>query len=126
MTLGLRIKEVRKDRKMTLKRLGALTNLSASFICDVENGRTNPSVEALQHIAKALETSVAYLFGESDYRDLMPQPVLDTVIALSAVPQGLEILNHLADYTAWSDTDKKELLQYLSVKSLLRNTETGS
>ena len=126
MTLGLMIKEVRKDRKMTLKQLGIQTNLSASFICDVENGRTNPSVDALQHIARALGTTVAYLLGENEYRDIMPQAVIDTVMMLSDTDQGLEILQHLSDYNGWNEADKQELLQYLSVKSLLRNIDTGS
>ncbi|MCG0276769.1 MAG: helix-turn-helix domain-containing protein [Thermosediminibacteraceae bacterium] len=40
-----------------------------SFLSDIENGRSNPSLERLKEIAEALDTTVSYLLGENDKTD---------------------------------------------------------
>ncbi|NLW41493.1 MAG: helix-turn-helix transcriptional regulator [Tissierellia bacterium] len=42
-----------------------MRNLSHSYISDIENGRTNPSLQTLQIISENLNTSMSYLLGES-------------------------------------------------------------
>ena len=126
MTVGSHIKTLRKQRKMTLKALGEKTALSPSFLCDIEQGRTKPSLKRLEAIAGALDTSVAYLMGEEAYADKVPQWISDIVRELCHSEDGLEIMRLLSDYSKWSESDRQEFLQYLRVKNMLRNTETGA
>ena len=126
MTMGLRIKQLRKQRNMTLKALGEQTCLSPSFLCDVEQGRTKPSLKRLEVVADALNTSVAYLVGEDSNSQKIPQSTIDTVQSLSESEIGIEILRLLSDLNGWSDEDKQELLHYLQVKKLLRNTDRST
>ena len=65
MTVGKRIKEIRKKKKLTLRELSKKADISISFISDIENGRSNPSLERLKSIAAALDTPVSVLLGES-------------------------------------------------------------
>ncbi|MDY3360427.1 MAG: helix-turn-helix transcriptional regulator [Clostridium celatum] len=44
MSLGKRLKKFRKCNGLSLKELSALTNLSISFLSDIEHDRSNPLV----------------------------------------------------------------------------------
>lgn len=62
MEVGKKIREYRKLNNLTLKELSNKTDISVSFISDVENLRRNPSIETLQTIAEALDVDVATFF----------------------------------------------------------------
>lgn len=58
MTLGLKIKEMRKHKGLTQKQLGTLCGIADSNIRKYENGQQNPKIETLRKIANALDVSV--------------------------------------------------------------------
>lgn len=64
MTIGERVQALRKNKKITLRELSKNVNISISFLSDIENNRSNPSVEKLKSIATGLDTTVSYLLGE--------------------------------------------------------------
>ena len=66
MQLGRKIRDLRLRRGLTVQQLAEATGLSKGFISQVENSRTSPSLATLQDLARALETSVAYLVVEED------------------------------------------------------------
>jgi transcriptional regulator with XRE-family HTH domain len=66
MQLGKKIRDLRLRRGMTVQQLAEATGLSKGFISQVENSRTSPSLATLQDLARALETSVAYLVVEEE------------------------------------------------------------
>lgn len=63
MSIGQRIKKARKDAKLTQMELAKKTNLSRSYIGDIEIDRYNPSITTLQTIAEATGVSASYLLG---------------------------------------------------------------
>lgn len=66
MQLGKKIRDLRLRRGLTVQQLAEATGLSKGFISQVENNRTSPSLATLQDLARALETSVAYLVVEEE------------------------------------------------------------
>lgn len=58
MNVGKRIKEERIRLGMTQKEIAEQSQLSTSYICDIEVGRTNPSLKALEKISKVLSVKV--------------------------------------------------------------------
>src|SRR5256712_13648866 len=66
MHLGKKIRDLRFRRGLTVQQLAELSDLSKGFISQVENERTSPSLATLMDLARALETSVAYLVVEED------------------------------------------------------------
>jgi len=66
MNVGKRIKALRRQKKLTLNELSRKVGISISFLSDIENGRSNPSLERLKDIAEALDTSVSFLMGEDN------------------------------------------------------------
>jgi len=66
MHIGKKIRDLRFRRGLTVQQLAELSALSKGFISQVENERTSPSLATLKDLARALNTSVAWLVGEDD------------------------------------------------------------
>ncbi|MBC8492439.1 MAG: helix-turn-helix transcriptional regulator [Chloroflexi bacterium] len=64
--IGNRIRAQRQKLHMSLGELAERTNLSKSFLSQVERGLTNPSIESLGLIAEALEVPMFLFFVEDD------------------------------------------------------------
>ena len=52
------LRKIRKSKGITLKALGLLVNLSATYLSQIERGKANPSINTLQSIAKALGINI--------------------------------------------------------------------
>jgi len=63
--IGERIHQRRTELGITIRELGRRTNLSASFISQVERGKVNVSIDSLQRIASNLEVSILYFLPPS-------------------------------------------------------------
>ena len=64
MTLGEKLKSIRTARAMSLEELAKRTNLTRSFLSQVEKNKTSPSISSLIRIAAALEVRMSDLFLE--------------------------------------------------------------
>ncbi|GIF23669.1 transcriptional regulator with XRE-family HTH domain [Actinoplanes tereljensis] len=60
--LGTYIRELRLDRKVSLRSLAAESGVSVSFLSQVERGEASPSIATLMRIAKALGQTIGSLF----------------------------------------------------------------
>jgi len=60
--LGQKIREERRKRNLTLEQLSQKTNLSKSFLSQIERSLAQPSVSSLKKIAQHLGISVVNLF----------------------------------------------------------------
>ncbi|MGM9948495.1 MAG: helix-turn-helix domain-containing protein [Lysinibacillus sp.] len=61
-TLGQRIRQIRKEKKMTLKELSAATGVSISFLSQLELNKTNATLETLRKISTHLEVHPSIFF----------------------------------------------------------------
>ena len=59
----LRMRELRKARKMTMKQLGVILGLSESAISLYETGKNEPDIKTLQKTAEFFGVSLDYLLG---------------------------------------------------------------
>lgn len=66
MTVGQRIKAIRKDRKLTQVQLADKAKLSRSYLADIERDRYNPSLSTLESVAGALGVQVSAIVGEEN------------------------------------------------------------
>lgn len=64
-TIGLRIKELRTQKKLTLKDLSEQTSLSTGFLSQLERGLTNISIDWLAKIANVLDVELLEFFDDS-------------------------------------------------------------
>lgn len=71
MTIGSRIKILRVARKQTLGDVRRGTRLATSFLSELENGKSNPSVETLQKLAGHFDMPIKSFFtSEWDWEPL--------------------------------------------------------
>ena len=66
MTVGENIKRLRKEHKLTQKKLGELSDVSEAMIRQYELGLRKPKIQTLNKIAKGLNLDVNFLIG-TDY-----------------------------------------------------------
>lgn len=59
--------QARRNKKISLIELAALTGISKSTLNNIENGRTVPTIVQLEKIAKALDVRITDLF-DSEYK----------------------------------------------------------
>ena len=60
--LGMRIRYLRKEKGWSQEDLTLEANVNKNYICDLENGRRNPSLDILERIASALQITLSELF----------------------------------------------------------------
>ncbi len=58
MGVGDRIREIRENKKISLRNLAERTEVSASLISQIENGKVDPSLSTLRKIAIALDVAL--------------------------------------------------------------------
>lgn len=97
-SIGERIKEARKSAGLTQLELAKKTELSRSYIGDIEKDRYNPSVSTLQLIATATNTPLEDLLPSTKTVSLAGRgvriPVLGRVVA--GIP--IEAVEEILDY----------------------------
>ena len=61
--LGLGLRTIRLQHQMTLKQLSSISELSVSFLSDIENDRSVPSLRTLQILATCYGKSFQLMIG---------------------------------------------------------------
>src|SRR6476620_7723602 len=66
--LGTRIRSLRRERNLTLERLGELAGLSVGIVSQIERGRGNPSFATLVQLAHGLDIPVGRLLHVAEHK----------------------------------------------------------
>ena len=69
-TFGERLKQLRKEKKLTQQELGEVIGVSKVSISTYENGVFYPEVKNFLALAEYFEVSLDYLVGWSDKREI--------------------------------------------------------
>ena len=69
MKIGEKIRNLRKQKNMSLRELAQITGLSKTTLGDLEKDVKNPSLDTLEKIAVAFKMSPAELLKETDSTD---------------------------------------------------------
>jgi len=69
-SIGLKIRELRKHRGITLKEFSQKVGVTASLISQVERGVAAPSISSLKKISDALGISIALFFNDTAGKEL--------------------------------------------------------
>lgn len=66
--IGLRIKALRTERKLTQEAVAYLADVDRTFMNHVENGKRNISISTLEKITKGLNISLSEFFTDSLFK----------------------------------------------------------
>ena len=61
--LGPRIQALRKQRRLTLEQMAAMSGVSRSMLSQIERGQANPTFATLWNLTRALKLDIADLIG---------------------------------------------------------------
>lgn len=89
-----RIKELRKEKGLSLRTLGEMIGISNSALSHYENEKRMPDMDTLYKLGEILDASVDYITGHSDVRRYdLPQIESKTVDSVSADASGKPALS---------------------------------
>src|SRR5947207_14325898 len=63
LAVGQRIRDLRREHKLSLETIAARTDLSIGFLSQIERGLSSPSLRVLATLADVLGVGIAGLFG---------------------------------------------------------------
>ena len=65
------LREVREGKGVTVRKLAEMSGVSKNYICEIENGKANPTASVLCALATALEVPIDRIIRcEANKRDL--------------------------------------------------------
>lgn len=102
-TLGGRLRARRAGQGLTLSEVAEKADLSIQYVSNLERGRGNPTLEALQAIAAALEIDLAGLLGtdeaatDFDLTDLVLADAPPSLTSFSRSERFRSVAERLAD-----------------------------
>ena len=67
LKVGHRIREIRKEMKLSQEALAYKAEVDRTYVTDVENGRRNVSLEILQKLIIGLDSSFAVFFNHKSF-----------------------------------------------------------
>jgi len=113
-----RLKELRKERRLTQVKLGEMLNYGYTAIANYESGRNQPSIPDLKKIASIFNVSMDYLLGVNDIRH--PYVIDDTSAEFNEFRRRYALLNEESremlldymDYLAIREPRSKGALSY--------------
>ncbi|MGJ5204498.1 cupin domain-containing protein [Bradyrhizobium sp. HKCCYLR20261] len=76
VAVGGRIRDLRRERKLSLETVAAQTELSIGFLSQIERGLSSPSLRVLATLADVLGVGIAALFGTSPGGDAASDAVV--------------------------------------------------
>jgi transcriptional regulator with XRE-family HTH domain/quercetin dioxygenase-like cupin family protein len=91
--IGEKLRTARRAQQLSLRKLAAKAEVSASLLSKIENGKAYPSVRSLHSIADALSLPVNHFFPAAD-SDLKTETEVETLpqavnhIAVNQLPAG--------------------------------------
>lgn len=134
MTIGERIKKLRKSLKLTQKEFAERAKISsASQICDFEKGLRSPSSKTIIRIAKAFNINTSWLLIGVTEKKLIPTFILENTQEQSAerltpipvineVPAGFptypDIDDYVRTYIYLPDVPKKSFGLFVNGESM--------
>lgn len=101
-----RIRELRKQRGITMKQLGEVVDLAESTISQYETGKRQPDNETLLKISEYFGVTVGYLLGYETLAsrglplNIIPMPEMRKIPLIGAIACGKPILaeEHIEEY----------------------------
>ncbi|GLO64741.1 hypothetical protein MACH08_05250 [Oceanobacillus kimchii] len=117
--VGFRMREKRKELKLTQVDFAKEANISTNYYASLEQGKNSPSLEVLQRIAKALDVSVLYLLNDriDDMEDRVEKEASRLKDLFKSIPKNqLDVAEGLITQAArlriLLDDNWKDILEY--------------
>jgi transcriptional regulator with XRE-family HTH domain len=123
MIIGDRLREMREAKQLSQGDIEKRTGLLRCYISRVENGHTNPAIETLEKMARALEVPLYQLFYDSDEPPVLPnlpKRSLSGEIAWGSSGKDARFLSKLRRALGKANEADRKLILNMAQKMALR------
>ena len=119
-----RLKQLRKEKGLTLDEIQSKTGIKRGTYNNYENGVTEPKLETWQKLADFFGVSVPYLQGISDIEDLEPVSTFEKFFAsLEKTPDGKSVKVPVNEMLALANG--LELKTFLKINNAIISKQNG-
>ncbi len=113
MNIGARIRDARQRRRLSQGELADRADINRTYLSQLENGRSSPTLEVLERIARALDVETAELISETQaareplprYESVVEEPAYEglreflederTRLLMKPTPEEIEVLKSI-------------------------------
>ncbi|MDI9478918.1 MAG: helix-turn-helix transcriptional regulator [Bacillota bacterium] len=120
--IGQRIKQLRKENKITQEELGKMFGMVKSTISLYENGKSNPDDEIKQKIADQFNVSIDWLLGRTDERRTADEIIAEYKEKELEFEELFDRFNIYFEGRKLTEKDKKSIISFLQ---MLRERESS-
>lgn len=93
MSVGTKLREIRLAKNMSISEISGKSQLSQSFISQVERGLNNPSISSLRTICDVLEVPMFQLFADDENKGMIVRKNNRTKISYPGTNVVYELLS---------------------------------
>jgi transcriptional regulator with XRE-family HTH domain len=79
LSFGARLRQLRTERKLPLRQIAELAEISAAHLSKIENGESQPTLPVLENLAQAFGLSVDALISDQNLQKTMPASLLEFI-----------------------------------------------
>jgi transcriptional regulator with XRE-family HTH domain len=109
MSIGEKVRKIRKEKGLSIMDLKEKTGLSKSTISDLENDKSSPTIDTLQKIADALDVDVRDFFEDNTEKQSANITNIDDL--LEEFPEGVYVLRRASKKL--SPEAKKQMIRIM-------------
>jgi transcriptional regulator with XRE-family HTH domain len=67
---GLKVKELREQKKISIEYLANISNIDRTYISDIEKGKRNVSIVIIEKIITALDIDFETFFNDNNFKKM--------------------------------------------------------
>jgi transcriptional regulator with XRE-family HTH domain len=108
MGIGIHLKELRKNKNMTLKQVGTFLGMTATAISCYENETRKPSHEIIQKLADLYETTTDNIIGVQNENTNFKAILSSSNLHWDGIPLREDELNFIKQFLELRIKDKEE------------------
>lgn len=123
------LKYLRKTNNVTQQEIADFLDVGRSNYSMYESGKRVPPIDKLEKLAEFYKVSTDYLLGRTDdptpVRNLNEDMISENIDAElnEFLKNNPDLRVAFMDFPSWSGADKQELLNYLRVKKMARESK---
>lgn len=121
MNIGEKIKQLRNERKLSMRELGEKLGISHAHISKMESGVNSPSMDLLEKLAKYFDIDVTYFFlNEDTFTNTEKDLLSERDLSLESLKgnYNLEI-----DGKPATDEEIEEMIKHIKIYRIMKENE---
>lgn len=93
MDISRKLKALRELNNYSINKVSKESGVAQSYISDLENGKSNPTIEKLEKIITVYNTTLAEFFNEDEFLDKDTKILIENIKELNK--DKIDLLNRL-------------------------------